>query len=407
MAKKSSEKIAVIGLGRIGLPLSLVLADHGFGVMGIDIDTDKTSTIEKGMMPFKEDGADTLLKKHLGKRFNIVKLNDINKCDTVIICVGTVLKDDFTPNTEDIFKVFNKAIPHFSRDTLIVLRSTVEPNGTKRIYNHLVKKLKNNFYLVYAPERIAEGFAIKELYEIPQIIGSFDMKAANKAAKVFNKFSPEIINTDPLTAELVKLVLNTHRYANFAVANELMMMVDHYGKDIHKVIELANKDYLRGGIPSPGFAAGPCLVKDSFFIKQGTPFNTLVTGSFAINDGLPAYFIRELKKRTKLKGEKVAFLGLSFKRNIDDARESLPLKMVELLKENGSKVKTHDPYLEKSDLDKVLDGAKVVVIAIDHDEYREINLNKIKEMVGDKSLICDIWNVLGKGEIFFEINSSQ
>lgn len=406
MPEKVAEKIAVIGLGRVGLPLALVLAEEDFKVYGVEINSKITTSLKEKRMPFKEEGAARLLTKHYGKNFKVGKAQGVSDCTTVILCVGTLLSDGITPDTSAVFKALDGLIVYLRNNVLIILRSTVPPHGTSYVREYLDKKFKKKYSLAYAPERIAEGFAVSELYEIPEIIGSFDEKSAAKASKVLT-FAPEFIKADPLTAELAKLTLNTYRYANFAMANELMMIMNHYERDIHKVLKVANKNYKRGGIPSPGFAAGPCLVKDGFFLKHATPYNTLVTGSFTINDGLPLYLLTQLKKRMKIKGKKVAFLGLSFKKNIDDVRESLSLKFVSLLKKSGAKVVTHDPYLKKKNLKKVLNGADLVVLAVNHDDYKKITLPKLKADVGVKSLVCDIWNVLSSGKIFFEINTAK
>lgn len=401
MKKEIKKTCAVIGIGRVGLPLALVLAESGYRVLGIDINQKLITELSEGKMPFLENGAEVLLKKHINKNFVLANLQDLSKCDAVFITVGTLLNDDFEPEHEAVHQVIKDVAPLMKKGSLIILRSTVVPNTTEKIYKLINKKFPGKLSLVYAPERIAEGFAIDEIKSLPQIVGSFDRVSKNKATKIFNPFVKKIIHTDPLTAELSKLTLNTYRYAKFALANELMMISNYYGRDIYEVLKVANDDYIRGGIPSPGFAAGPCLVKDSFFIRANTPYNGIIKESYDVNDNLPEYLIAELKKRTSLKDKKIAFLGLSFKKNVDDARGSLSQKMFELLSKTNKKIAVHDPYLAKGSLEKVLDKAEIVVISVNHDEYNKLTKKKIESYCSKKYIVCDIWNVLGEGNIFW------
>jgi UDP-N-acetyl-D-mannosaminuronic acid dehydrogenase len=398
-----AQNIAVIGLGRVGLPFSLVLAEAGYRVVGIDTDPNKLAAISTKMMPFKEEGAAKLLQKHGGKRLKGGKLSDLKRCNTVVICIGTFLNEpSMEPDLSAVYELFDAILPYLSANSLLILRSTVHPHGTEIIYEYLRTHTKQPFHLVYAPERISEGFAITELLTLPQIIGSFDASSAKLAEAFFARFAPEILHTDPLSAELSKLVLNTYRYSQFALANELMMIVEHYGRDIYTILQLANKNYKRGGIPSPGFAAGPCLVKDSFFLRHSTPYNTLITGSYAINSQVVDYVIEGLQSRMDLKDKKIAVLGLAFKKNIDDSRGSLSLKLVERLSVYKCSVEVHDPYLAKSNLSEVLAKADAVLIGVDHDEYKTLDKKILLSLVGKPSLVCDLWNVLGMNKIFFE-----
>ena len=397
-------QVGVIGLGRVGLPLSLVLAECGYHVIGVDTDPRKQQMLTRKQMPFKEEGAAVLLKKHVGKSLTLGSQEDLKKCQTIIICIGTFLQDDFTPDLSAVFKLFDEILPFVSGNTLLVLRSTVHPKGTEAIWQYIQKKTKKDLMLVYAPERIAEGFAVKELYTLPQIIGSFDKKSAQKGEELFQSFAPQILHSDPLSAELSKLMLNTYRYAKFALANELMMIVDYYDRDIHKVLELANTNYTRGGIPSPGFAAGPCLVKDSFFLRANTPFNTMITGSYAINNQTTDYLVQKLDRSVNLKSKRVAVLGLAFKKNIDDDRGSLSLNLIQGLQSFTKNIVLHDPYLSNTNLSDVLAGSDVVIVAVDHDAYKSLTKSKVKKLVGKKVVVCDIWDVLKTKKIFFEVH---
>lgn len=396
-----SSAIAVIGIGRVGLPLSLVLADVGYRVIGIGRSAEKYAALADGVMPFKEEGAEKLLRKHYGKLFTLGDYASLSKCKIVFICVGTFLTEKLGPDLSEVYRLIDQITPYLSSNTLIILRSTVEPNGSRKIYSYLKKKSKKPFLLAYAPERIAEGFALRELYTLPQIIGSFDDESFYKAENVFRHFAPEVIRTDPLSAELAKLILNTYRYATFAVVNELMMIAEHFGRNIYDILDIANKDYPRGNIPTPGLAAGPCLVKDGFFLRHNTPYNTMITGSYSMNEmQMIDFIIKKLKRDTGIKNKKIAILGLAFKKNIDDDRGSLSLPLIAKLQQSGAAVTLHDPLLGGNKLSDALLGAEIVIIAINHDEYTKLTLNRLVKLTGIKSYICDIWNVLGENRIF-------
>lgn len=397
-----NKTLAVIGIGRVGLPFSLILADEGFRVIGIDRNPRKHQILSSGRMPFKEEGAEPLLKKHYGKTFTLGSINDLKQCGAIIICVGTFLREDRTPDLSDVFSLLDQILPEVKENTLLILRSTVQPHGTEEVLRYIQKKTKKHLPLVYAPERISEGFAIKELYSLPQIIGTDDKTAFTRAAALFKPFAPEVIHTDALTAELAKLVLNTHRYASFAMANELMMIVEYFGRNIYDVLSVANKNYARGNIPTPGFAAGPCLVKDSFFLRYGTPYNTLITGSYTMNENVTEFLVSQIHNQIELNGKKVAVLGLAFKKNIDDDRGSLSLKLISQLQARNCIVTMHDPYLANTNLKDTLHGVDAVILAVDHDEYKLLSVKKIEALVGKKVFLCDLWNVLGTQKIFLQ-----
>ena len=178
-----------------------------------------------------------------------------------------------------------------------------------------------------------------------------------------------------------------YRYINFAIENEFMMIAQQHERDIYEIINLVNKDYKRGGLKSPGFTAGPCLYKDGFFLVSKTPFAELITTAWKINESVPAYLIEEIKKQTSLVDKNVAILGLSFKKNIDDNRNSLSYKAKKILLAAGAKVSLHDPFIEPRNLDTVLKNADIVIIAMDHDIYKELTLEQIGEKTNKETIV--------------------
>lgn len=406
MIQQPQHRISIIGIGRVGLPLALVFAEKGFFVYGVDVDKNKVLVVNSGKMPFIEEGADALLDKWRGKNF--VATTDFQyateNSDTLVLTLGTPVDEHLNPIFSQIESVIKSIVYTLHAGQLIVLRSTVSPGTTEYIKRHIESntkwKIGEDIFLAFCPERIAEGKSIEEIPQIPQIIGTLDPKSAEKAEAVFKQLTSEILHSDARSAELAKLYCNMYRYINFAIANEFMMIARQHDRDISEVTRLVNTNYKRGGLKSPGFTAGPCLYKDGFFLVNRSPFTELITTSWKINESVPAYLIEEIKKQTYLVNKKVAILGLAFKKNIDDNRNSLAYRAKKICIAEGAKVTMHDPYLEPCDLTNVLKGADVVFIAMDHDYYRkELSLEKIAEMTNKDSLLCDIWNMFGTNKV--------
>ncbi len=404
----TQDKISIIGIGRVGLPLALVFADKGYYVYGVDIDKNQIRMVNSGKMPFLEEGADALLEKYVGKSF--IATNDITHAiqntDTIILTLGTPVDEHLNPIFSQIESVIRNIVYVLKPGQLIILRSTVSPGTTEYIKRYIEKntkfKIGQDIFLAFCPERIAEGKSLEEIPLIPQIIGTLDKQSAQKAENVFKKLTETVLHSDARTAELAKLYCNMYRYINFAIANEFMMIAQQHDRDIYDVINLVNNNYKRGGLKSPGFTAGPCLYKDGFFLVNKTPFAELITTAWKINESLPAYLIEQIKKQTILIDKKVAILGLSFKKNIDDNRNSLSYRARKIFAAEGAKVMLHDPFIEPGDLSNVLNCADVIMIAMNHDVYKELTIEKIRELTGKETIVCDIWNMLNVGKIIFK-----
>lgn len=408
-----NQKIAVFGVGRVGLPLALVLADKGYHVTGVDVDPYRITLLHHKIMPFLEEGADPLLEKHSGKNFQVFSHDHtqriISENQTIIITLGTPIDENFNPNFGQIESLMTQYSPFFKEGQLIILRSTISPGTTEKLARQLEEQTKlkigKNLFLAYCPERIAEGKSVEELGQIPQIIGTLDEKSAKAAAEVFEKVAPKILYTNPRSAELSKLFCNMYRYIDFAIGNEFMMIAEDYNCDIYEVLNLVNNDYKRAGLKSPGFTAGPCLVKDGFFLVDKSPYMELVTAAWRLNENIPGYLLKRIKNVIpNLYGKKAAILGLAFKKNIDDTRYSLAPKMERYLLAEGAEVATHDPLIDSQPLNDTLRGADVIVVGINHDVFKNLKLEEIKELVSVNCLICDVWNIFGTGRIVFHLN---
>lgn len=412
MGQLINKNLIVVGIGRVGLPLALVLAKEGFKVTGIDISEERLDSLKKGKVPFIEEGAEPLLKKFYNNGF--VALHEsvlpeiLPKMDAIILTLGTPMNDNFSPDVTQITNFLDKFSKYLHKGQLIILRSTVTPGTTEYITRFLKEihgwKVGKDLFLAYCPERIAEGKAIEELYEIPQIIGTVDDQSSKAAAKIFGKLTNKMLYTDSRSAELAKLYCNMYRYVDFAIGNEFMLIADSHQRNIYEILRLVNDGYKRGGLKGPGFTAGPCLVKDGFFLLDKSPYLDLVAAAWRLNENIPGFLLSKIKGRCgDLDGKKVALLGLTFKKNIDDTRYSLSLKLQNYLVTEGAKVFTHDPFIESSSLKESLKGADILIIATNHDAFKSLKIENLKKIVSKNCVICDIWNMLGTGKIIFSL----
>ena len=404
------KKIAIFGVGRVGLPLALVLADKGFQVTGIDVDPYRISLLKHKIMPFMEEKAQPLLEKHSGKNFQIFSQQHLDRVvsenNIIILTLGTPIDDTYSPDFGGIEDLLRSMAPSIKENYLIIFRSTLSPGATEQLARQLEEQTKleigKTLFLAYCPERIAEGKSVEELEQIPQIVGSLDQESAKKAAAIFEKIAPKILFTNPRSAELAKLFCNMYRYIDFAIGNEFMMIAEDYGCDIYEVLNLVNNDYKRAGLKAPGLTAGPCLVKDGFFLIDKSPFMELVTAAWRLNENIPGYLLSKIKSEIKdLQKKKVAILGLAFKKNIDDIRYSLSPKMQRYFLAEGADVSVSDPFIDSKPIEDALKGANILVIGINHDIYKNLDFGYLKKLVSDDCLVCDIWNIFNTGKIIF------
>lgn len=412
---RKNEKIAVsvVGIGRVGLPLALFLANKGHTVYGLDVDKEKVNIISKKQMPFMEDGAQELLDKFVNKTFFVTTdFSNISKTKIIILTLGTPVDENMNPSLVQIDKALATARPYLRKGQLLILRSTVSPGTTEYVRSYLNDEGFNvgtNFFLAFCPERIAEGKSIRELAEIPQIIGGVDRNSTQKAAEFFKGLGIEVNRSDSISAELAKLFTNMYRYINFAIANEFMILAGNNHRDIYQIVDLVNKNYKRGGLAMPGLTGGPCLFKDGFFLVGDVPFADLITTSWKINESIPLFLIKKVRERTKLEGKKAVILGLAFKSEIDDIRESLAFKVKKALERERAKVFLHDPYVPgyQTNLDEALKDADLIFLATNHNFYKKLDISKVRKLVSKNCVVCDVWNIFKTNKIIFTIKSLE
>jgi len=384
------------GGGHVGLPLSLVLARSGARVGIFDRDTAVLARLGKGEMPFMEAGADRLLAEVLPTG-RLALGSDPAMCartDVVIVVVGTPVDEFLGPSMAPFEDAVDEIAPHLRPGTLIVMRSTVYP-GTTAYVKERFRGHGADVQVAFCPERIAEGHAIEELASLPQIIGADDDVAGDRAEAVFARFATRFIRTSTREAELAKLFTNTWRYMKFAVANQFLMIAEEAGVDYTNILRAVREDYPRAAdLPGPGFAAGPCLFKDTMQLASFTTDHfPLGQAAVQVNEGLPGFIVDRLRHRYgDLAGRRIGILGMAFKAESDDLRASLSYKLRKLLIWAGATVLATDPYVVDDrlvPLEEVMSGSEILVLGAPHKAYRSLE-------VGGRDVV-DIWGAMGGG----------
>jgi UDP-N-acetyl-D-mannosaminuronic acid dehydrogenase len=337
-------KVAVIGAGgHVGFPFSCVIANAGHTVYGIDVNQYAVDELNKGFVPYVEEGAEEILKENLQKERLLFStdFDFIKDVDVVAIMIGTPVDGEGNARLDDLFNfVDHTLIPRMSKHQLIVLRSTVSPGTTEVLRKHIEKKHGwregLDYFLVFCPERVVQGKSIIETTKLPQIVGAFNDFSFKAAKDFFGSFiTNQIFQLTPKEAELGKLMTNMYRYVTFAFANEMWMIGEKHGVNIDKVIDACNYDYPRMDVPHPGpNVGGPCLFKDGKFLLSDIPFGDLINTSFLINEGMPDYLFNRIKDIGP-NIETVLILGATFKKDCDDTRNSLSFKMRKVCTKHG------------------------------------------------------------------------
>jgi UDP-N-acetyl-D-mannosaminuronic acid dehydrogenase len=384
------------GAGHVGLPLSLAFAEAGLRVGVFDIDGAALERIGQGQMPFMEAGAEPLLAEILdsGRLELGTDATMIERADVVLLVIGTPVDEFLGPSMRVFERAVDQIAPHLADGALVVLRSTVYP-GTTEFVAQALHARGLNVDVAFCPERIAEGHALEELHTLPQIVGADTPAAGDRAAALFGRLAARTIRTTSREAELSKLFTNTWRYMKFAVANQFFAIADQAGVDYANVLRAIREDYPRAAdLPGPGFAAGPCLFKDTMQLAAFTADHfPMGQAAMQINEGMPAYLVAAMERRYgSLRGRSVGILGMAFKAESDDMRASLSFKLRKLLQWAGANVLATDPYVRDDrlvPLEQVLDEAEILVVGAPHRQYRSLELRE-REVV-------DIWNLTGDG----------
>ena len=386
------KRICIIGgAGHIGLPLALKFCEKNFHVDIVDKNEHAIKDLKNSILPFYENGGQKLLNYCLkNKKLSFSQsYEQVKKADFIIITVGTPLVKE-KPSLKQIFEVILTIKKYLKNDQSIILRSTVFPGAMKKVYNK-IRIINKTIGISYCPERVAQGQSLDEIKKLNQIIASSNKKEEVKIKKLFKNICDEISICSFGEAEIIKLFSNAWRYVKFAISNEFYMLCEDRNLNYKKIHHSMTKNYPRNaGLPTQGFAAGPCLPKDAVQLYLSNKRRSkLIRTSHDINENLPNYFVNKLKKKINISGKYIGILGTTFKSNIDDERDSLSIKLRKILEKNGAKVFCNDPNVKKRNylsINKIKQKCEIIFLATPHKQYKKINLKN--------KLIIDCWDYL-------------
>ena len=393
MDKESFDIIIIGGIGHVGLPLGLVFAHKGLRVCLNDIDPAKADVVKGGTMPFIEYGAEPILKETLnnGTLHISSDIENVSKAKYVIIAIGTGVDEYLNPKTRSFLEVISNLKEFLHEKQTIIIRSTVYPHTCQQ----MLRLLGNDkeWRIAYCPERIVQGYAIRELEELPQIVAGMSEDALENAAELFSIISPKIIKASIGEAELAKLFTNAWRYIQFAVTNQFYMIAKDFGVDYNRLRKVMMDEYGRAAtLPTAGFAAGPCLLKDTMQLAAFNKNFLLGHAAMMINEGLPNFIVEDLQKRYDLSKTKVGILWMAFKADIDDIRDSLSYKLGKILRFLGAEVYYSDEFAEDPTFiskEKLIESSDVVIIGVPHSAYKKLYMPENLEVI-------DLWGVARK-----------
>jgi UDP-N-acetyl-D-mannosaminuronic acid dehydrogenase len=383
------------GCGHVGLPLGIAFASSGARTVLYDINTATVDLVNRGELPFLEPGAAAPLREGLAT--GLLKATTdpsiVAEADTVVVVVGTPIDEHLNPKLMAVPEAVRAVADHLRDGQLLVLRSTVYP-GVTALVERVLAEAGIKLDVAFCPERIAEGKAMTELHQLPQIVSATTDTGRKRAAELFGRLTSKIVHLEPEEAELAKLFTNTWRYIKFATANQLFVIANDFGLDFERIRSAIREDYPRAqDLPGAGFAAGPCLLKDTMQLAAFNNNNfTLGHAAMMINEGLPLYLVSRIEERYQLDNLTVGILGMAFKAGSDDIRSSLSYKLKRILRFRVKAVLTSDPYVANDPdllpLEEVLERSDVLIVGAPHPEYRDLDTS---------SEIVDIWNLLGNG----------
>jgi UDP-N-acetyl-D-mannosaminuronic acid dehydrogenase len=387
--------VVIGGCGHVGLPLGIAFADTGLDVVLYDVNADAVDKVNRAEMPFLENGAPEVLERvvRTGKLTATIEPTAIATCDYVVVVIGTPVDEHLNPDPEAVPRAIRAVADHLRDGQVMILRSTVYP-GVTALVERLIDRLGLSIEVTFCPERIAEGRAMVELYTLPQIVGARTETQRARAAELFGRLTDTIVDMTPEEAELAKLFTNTWRYIKFATANQLYMIANSYGLDFERIRSGLAQDYPRAAdLARAGFAAGPCLFKDTMQLAAFNNNNfTLGHAAMMVNEGLPLYVVSRIQEQHDLDGMTVGILGMAFKAESDDIRSSLSYKLKRILHFRAKEVLCTDPFVSEDpalvSLEEVLERSDLLVIGAPHAAYRDLDV---------RQPVVDVWNLRGLG----------
>ena len=394
-------RITIVGLGYVGLPLACLCAEKGFKVFGLDIDKNKADLINKNQSPIDDEYIINKLKNLQNKIHATANVNEcIPVSDVVIVCVPTPIDRNNSPDLTALMESISTISKHIKQNNLLIIESTIYPGTIEEVIVPILKKqrfdaYKNDVFIAHCPERIDPGNKKWTIENLPRVIGGVTKEATKKAAEFYRSIiEAEIVELSSVkSAEATKIMENTFRDVNIAFVNEMAKSFDKAGIDITEVIKGASTKPFAFMPHYPGAGVGGhCIPIDPYYLiekaKQIGFNHQFLSLAREINNSMPTYTVKllenELKKLKKsIKGAKVGVLGLAYKANVDDTRESPAFEVINILKTKGAEVFIFDPHAKKgsnvNDLDELLQKSDYIILVTDHYEFKNMDLNKLKK----------------------------
>ncbi|MGI2327652.1 nucleotide sugar dehydrogenase [Planococcus sp. YIM B11945] len=392
--------MCVIGLGYIGLPTAAMFANNGWNVVGVDINTEAVKAINLGKIHIEEQGLEILVSNAVNKD-NLIAKFEAEDADCFIIAVPTPHHADNTANLDFVVEAVKSIVQYVKKGDIIIIESTIPPRTINDVVAPIFSKeqwdVGNDIFLAHCPERVLPGKIIKELVENNRIIGGINNISTEKAAEVYESFvTGSILKTSALSAEMSKLMENTYRDVNIALANELVKISAELDLDALEVIKLANH-HPRVNLHSPGpGVGGHCLAIDPYFIIEKAPNDSiLISSARAINNSMPEFVVEQIKKLVPNKSAKISILGLTYKGNIDDVRESPAMDIIKLLQNIGYNIGFYDPHVKQEQVnfylgsfEEAIIDSECLIVLTDHNEFISLDEHLILSKMKNK-LIFD------------------
>jgi UDP-N-acetyl-D-mannosaminuronic acid dehydrogenase len=399
-------KICVIGLGYIGLPTALLLSEN-HEVFGCDINESVVDKVNKKIPPFIENGLEPLLSKS-----NIKAFTHPVESDVFIICVPTPFdKEVKMADLRYVKSAIESVVPYLKKGDLVIIESTITPGTSEKIVVPIIEKsglkVGDDIYLSHCPERAIPGKTFEEMVNNDRIVGGINEESTDLTVKVYQSFvKGNIYRTNAKTAEFVKLMENTFRDVNIALANEFAILSEEVGINALEAIELANK-HPRVNILSPGpGVGGHCIAVDPWFLTENTISSKIINTAREINEGMPSYVLSRAKKvfaEQNIKSPTVTIFGVAYKANIDDTRETPALKLIKLCEKEGWNIKIYDPLVNRFEypllsLEDSVKDSDLIIIEVGHNEFKKLDPRQIGTLMRHRNVI-DTSNIID--ELYF------
>ena len=397
---QTADITVVGGAGHVGIPLVLAFAEAGFTVNINDFNQQALATLKSGKLPFIEHGAAPLLARALAGNKLVFTSSSaaIGRTGPVVITIGTPVDEFLNPVQKEVQQCIDGLLPHIDDDQLLILRSTVYPGTTDWLHGYL-RRLGRKNGVAFCPERVVQGYGIKELREMPQIISATSPEAEKQASEIFQRIAPELVVVKPLEAEFAKLFNNAYRYIEFAASNQFYMIAKAAGADYQAIMRAMKQNYPRASsFPGPGFSAGPCLFKDTMqLVAYARNQFGLGHAAMQVNEGLVLQLVDDLRHAYDVSGMTIGLLGMAFKAEIDDTRASLSYKLKNALEICARKVLTTDPFVTSDPsllpLDQVIAQSDILILCAPHSVYAEADLRG--------KPVVDVWGFLKNANVVY------